>query len=376
MFSQGSVQFAQSTCLTPTAAENPSMLKKVRFQNPMNDFEIASAPDDTVSALAFSPPSVEKNFLIAGSWDSSARCWEVEQSGNTIPKSVQSMQGPILDVCWHNDGNKVFIASTDKLAKCWDLVTNQSIQVAAHEAPIKTCHWIKSPQYSCLMTGSWDKTLKFWDTRSPKPMLTINLNHKCFAADVDYPMAVVATSSREIIFYKLDTQPREYQKIGSPLKHQSRCIAILKDSNKSPKGFALGSIAGKVAIHYVDKQDNKRNFSFKCHRMNPSAPGGFQEVYPVNDVKFHPVHESTLATVGSDGVFSFWDKEKRTKLKSSEAMEQAITKCAFNKDGQIFAYSVGYDWAKGHEFYDATKKNYIFLRPCFQDLQAQSNAVA
>lgn len=33
-------------------------------------------------------------------------------------------------------------------------------QVAGHEAPVKTCHWIKAPNYTCLMTASWDKTLK------------------------------------------------------------------------------------------------------------------------------------------------------------------------------------------------------------------------
>lgn len=58
------------------------------------------------------------------------------------------------------DGTKVFMAGCDKQAKCWDLASNQTIQVAQHEAPIKTCHWIKGNNYSCLMTGSWDKTLK------------------------------------------------------------------------------------------------------------------------------------------------------------------------------------------------------------------------
>lgn len=65
----------------------------------------------------------------------------------------------------------------------------------------------------------------------------------------------------------------------------------------------------------------------------------------VNDIAFHPVH-GTLATVGSDGTFSFWDKDARTKLKPSEPMDQSITCCAFNHNGQIFAYAVGYDWAK------------------------------
>lgn len=60
---------------------------------------------------------------------------------------------------------------------------------------------------------------------------------------------------------------------------------------------------------------------------------------------FHPIH-GTLATVGSDGTFSFWDKDARTKLKPSETMEQPITRCAINHTGQIFAYSVSYDWSK------------------------------
>ena len=65
----------------------------------------------------------------------------------------------------------------------------------------------------------------------------------------------------------------------------------------------------------------------------------------MNDIAFHPVH-GTLATVGSDGCFSFWDKDARTKLKPSEAMEQPITRCCFNNNGQIFAYAVSYDWSK------------------------------
>ena len=32
-----------------------------------------------------------------------------------------------------------------------------------------------------------------------------------------------------------------------------------------------------------------------------------QDIYAVNDITFHPIH-GTLATVGSDGRFSFWDK--------------------------------------------------------------------
>lgn len=39
--------------------------------NPMKDFEVTAAPEDSVSALEFSPPTLQQNFLIAGGWDNS-----------------------------------------------------------------------------------------------------------------------------------------------------------------------------------------------------------------------------------------------------------------------------------------------------------------
>lgn len=74
--------------------------------NPMKDFEVASPPEDTVSAMEFSPPTLQQNFLIAGSWDSNVRCWEVEQTGKTIPKQIKQMGGAVLDVCWSDVSSK------------------------------------------------------------------------------------------------------------------------------------------------------------------------------------------------------------------------------------------------------------------------------
>lgn len=214
------------------------------------------------------------------------------------------------------------------------------------------------------MSFSWDKTLKFWDTRQAQPMLSIALPERAYCADVDYPMAVVGTAGRGFIIYQLEGLPREFKKVDPPLKYQPRCVSIFRDKNNAPTGFALGSVEGRVAIQYVNPGNPKDNFTFKCHRINRSVP----DIFPVNDIAINPAH-GTLATVGSEGKFSFWDKDLRTKLKESKPCDQAITKCVFNKDGQIFAYAVSYDWSKGHEFYNPKKKNCIFLRPCFNELK-------
>ena len=209
--------------------------------------------------------------------------------------------------------------------------------------------------------------------RSPQPGLTVNLPERVYCADVLYPMAVVGTANRGIIVYSLENGLQEYKRLESPLKYQHRCVSIFVDKEKNPSppsGFALGSVEGRVAIQYVNPVNPKDNFTFKCHRSN-GTNNGFQDIFAVNDIAFHP-HHGTLATVGSDGRFSFWDKDARTKLKTSEQLEQPITKCCFSARGELFAYAVSYDWSKGHEYYNPQKKNYIFLHPCYEELRPRN----
>lgn len=65
----------------------------------------------------------------------------------------------------------------------------------------------------------------------------------------------------------------------------------------------------------------------------------------MNDIAFHPNY-GTLATVGSDGRISFWDKDARTKLKTSEPMPAPVTRAVIHSSGQMLAYAIGYDWSK------------------------------
>lgn len=110
----------------------------------------------------------------------------------------------------------------------------------------------------------------------------------------------------------------------------------------------------------------KPGFSSLLHHSSCAC-----ESLQVNGIAFHPVH-GTLATVGSDGRFSFWDKDARTKLKTSEQLDQPIAACCFNHNGNIFAYASSYDWSKGHEFYNPQKKNYIFLRNAAEELKPRN----
>ena len=80
----GQSSFGQSTNFVGMSSTTP---------NPMKDFEVTNPPDDSVSCLRFSPPSVSNaSFLVAGSWDNNVRCWQIQQNGQSDPKTQQSMQ--------------------------------------------------------------------------------------------------------------------------------------------------------------------------------------------------------------------------------------------------------------------------------------------
>ncbi|KAF8565940.1 hypothetical protein P879_08784 [Paragonimus westermani] len=370
---------------TQSIFNNPSNTTQKTALNAQKTAEVQCPPSDTVSGLCFSPECIQTVFLAATSWDNRVRIWEIQANGTTVPKAEQMHQGPALGVCWANDGTKLFSVSADKTAQMWDLGSNSFTQVAAHDAPIKTVHFIACPSYTCLMTGSWDKRLRqvvfiaflcfnavifstFWDLRQATPILNLDLPERVYCAAVHYPLALVGTANRHVIAYNLENGPTEFTRIESPLKFQNRCVSIFLDKQtRRPNGFALGSTEGRVAIQYLNPSTPKDNFTFKCHR--PSAlVNGYHEIYAVNDMAFHPIN-GTLATVGSDGYYSFWDKDARTKLRSPDVPESLpLTCCTFDPKGQVFCYASGYDWSKGHQFADPSKPIKILMRLCMDEM--------
>lgn len=168
---------------------------------------------------------------------------------------------------------------------------------------------------------------------------------------------------------------------NAPQAGEHRCISLFQYETGETAGFAFGNMGGQVGVNYVNSIDTTTVFSkFKknestyhilnnllllfflkdnldCHRSSS-----------VNAIKFHPTH-GTMATVGSDGTFAFWNPTTRKNLKTSLEMDKPITSCSINYDGQIFAYSVGYDWAEGANFNSPEqRKSRIFLRTCMTEV--------
>ncbi|EXB67203.1 Rae1-like protein [Morus notabilis] len=213
---------------------------------------------------------------------------------------------PVLCSTWKEDGTTVFSSGCDNQVKMWPLLSGaQPTTVATHDAPIKDLAWI--PEMNLLLTGSWDKTLKYWDTRQANPVHTQQLPDRCYAMSVRHPVIVVGTADRNLIVFYLKNPQTEFKRITSPLKFQTRRVAVFPDK----LGFLVGSLEGRVAVHHINDLLESKNFTFKCHRDEAN------KIYSVNSINFHPVYK-TFATAGSDGAFNFWSKENKTKLKGKD----------------------------------------------------------
>lgn len=335
------------------------MLAQQGPTNANNDYAVPNSPPDGISSLSFSPSS---QFLVASSWDNGVRCYEVgvNEMGGMIssqPRAQINHDGPVLCTDFSSDSTTVFSGGCDGMAKMWTL-GREAQNVGKHDQPIRSIHWV--PEIKLVVTGSWDKTIKCWDTRSPTPAASLQLPERCYAMDVRHPLMVVGTAERKILIYDLSSAnfPTPFRTEDSPLRHQTRCLATFPDR----EGFAIGSIEGRVGIHHVNPKDAGRNFAFKCHRENHDARAGQPatcHIFAVNSIVFHNL--GTFATAGSDGIYNFWDKDSKQRLMTFKPCGNTIACAAFSPSGSLYAYALSYDWSRGSENYNPQTPNLIML---------------
>jgi mRNA export factor len=327
------------------------MFSTQKNPNTNSSTEVPSGPEDTVSMLSWAPNA---NFLAASSWDKSVRIYEVHPamgvSNCTVtPRLSYTHDQPVLACSFSNDN--VFSAGCDAKVKMYNLQAQREQIIGAHDQPIVACIWVE--ELRMVVTASWDATIRFWNGTSPTPVMTIPLKDRIYTVDIKFPLMVVGCADKKVAVFNLQTiqhNPNPYKVMESALRLQTRVVSCFPDKS----GFALGSIEGRVSIAYIEDNMKDKNFAFKCHRTT-------DEIYPVNSIDFHPFFPESFATCGGDGTFVFWDKAAKQKLKGFNSCNFPITASRFSSKGDLFAYAVGYDWAKGFESNHANIPKKVFI---------------
>ena len=299
--------------------------------------------------------------------DGTVRLWDCQVQPPSMPNSQAMWQvqpkaesatpgGPVLDIAFSGDGSTLFAGSNDNKVYMWQVASGNTMQqIGVHDAPVRSVCFAAANNW--VVSGSWDKTIKFWDCRSPTPVGQFQLPERVYSMSCVGNVLAVALAARKIVVYTLNGSPQQQLEMDSPLKYQTRTISVFPDQS----GFAVGSIEGRCHIHYFQQKPGfAENFAFRCHREE-NATKTISTVHSVNSIPFHPF--GTFATVGGDGVINFWDKDSKQRLKLFTPCGDTISAAAFNAQGNIFAYAKSYEWNKGHEGYQGAgvAKNEIYL---------------
>lgn len=292
------------------------------------EFELNQPPGDGITNVVFSNvPS--SNKLLTSSWDNTVRLYDVAQNSLL---HMHSHSSAVLDCCFM-DASKSFSGGLDRTLKEYDFNAQSESILGDHMDAIRCIEYC--PELGIVITGSWDKTIKLWDPRQKHGVGMYDQNGETvYTMSLCGDRLVVGTSNRRVLVWDLKNMQFAEQRRASSLKYQTRCIRCFPNK----QGFVLSSIEGRVAVEYLDtdQEMQKKKYAFKCHRVKQE---GVEYIYPVNAISFHN-NFNTFATGGSDGFVNIWDPFNKKRLCQFHRYSSDISSLAFNKEGTMIAIAV------------------------------------
>ena len=354
-----------------------------------NDYCIPDKIEDTIQVIKFHP-NKNLNLLIGGGWDKKVYLWEISYSQNTSYSYSSSqikynsklinqveLQSEVLDIDWNTQNETVaYIGCVDGSIYRIDFKDSSLNIINKHVWGTKAVCY--SSLYNCLFTGAWDGIINIFNVNDNYNLITkYDCQRRIYGMSLKDNLLCFILDCNLVGYFnlqKLNNSIFESESIFlSSLKYQTRSISVFTEVD----GFAYCSIEGRLAIKYInfnstpivnsDGQiaNNDKDYTFKCHRVTESTTSNIVECYSVNCVSFNNAY-GTLCTGGSDGTWSIWDKDSRSKLKGGIVPNKSpVVSCSYNSDGSLLAYSTGYDWSKGVMF-DKTIEPKIYIHYCLE----------
>jgi len=322
-----------------------------------NDITVSNQndlPTDSVSSIVWVPSNNAKLFACS-SWDSKIRIYDPSidnYSAKINLKGGFQTENPILSLSWcQDDVSKIFGGSTDGSVRVFDITSGKDMVVGQHDHSVKGLYYVPNAGIVCSL--SFDKTIRFWDLKQPQPIATIPVGHKVYCSDFSFPYLAIGMSDERVAFIDLKNlqslQNKPLADLESPLGKGSQLttISFLNDAS----GVAVGTHDGRANISKFS-QDNfgkiklDTKISFKAKKYD-NTPNDKQIQYPVHDMGFSSLKDGFVYTAGGDGSISYWDYLNKERLCTYEYQGAPVTRSKMSHDGQLMAYALGYDWAKG-----------------------------
>ncbi|KAG9318250.1 WD40-repeat-containing domain protein [Chiua virens] len=170
------------------------------------------------------------------------------------------LAGMALDI--HIEGNEAWIAENTHVAKKIDLESGNTLQIyKGHTAPVTCLAFFKGSTTSgpVLLTGSWDKTIKVWNTDT-KGLISSTVAHddfvKCLFVFPTARLLVSSSSDKLVRFWDLTDVWEGRLKTAGSISAHSRPVECLTGVAHSETSVTLmtADTMGVIKIWKLDKE--------------------------------------------------------------------------------------------------------------------------
>ncbi|KAI0287356.1 WD40 repeat-like protein [Russula brevipes] len=318
--------------------------------------EISGAPFDTISALQFSPAS--SNHLLAAAWDSTVRLYDIVANEE---RTKFDHRAAVLSTTF-SDASHAYSGGLDASLRQLELQSEKIHALGQHDDAISSVRY--SSETNAIITGSWDRTVRFWDPRAAGAQQSSRqVPERVYFMDTVGHRLVVALASRLFHIFDVRNMDAPEQTRESSLKFLTRALACMSDG----QGYATASVEGRIAVEYFDPAPaiQEKKYAFKCHRQTIDD---VDHVWPVNGLAFHPTY-NTFASGGSDGTVSIWDHKVKKRLRQYTRYSAPVAALAFSADGARLAVGASYTWDAGEEGARTADRPSLFIRELGEEVK-------
>ena len=296
--------------------------------------------DEEVRALAFSS---DGKMLMSGGENKIVGLWNVEK--RTKHATLKGHKAWVTAVGFSTDGKTAASGDAGKVIKLWDVGTGRErATLRGHKSTINALTFTpdNAPLYAgCLVSGSADGTIRFWNPSTGQELLTYTTGHtesvKAVAFSKNDTTLASAAFNGIVEIWSLKTA----QELATFTKAESDLTGAVAFSHDATH-FAIRGGSGAIAFDPLGfggaaSGPGPGNIQLWNIATGEQIPGPWEDAGDnAKALAFSPDKKILVADFGRQGIRS-WDLNTRLELFHFRTAEPFGRKFAFSPTGTLFA---------------------------------------